>query len=102
MAFNFTAFVGTFLSTTDIPMAGIQDIDEHLRRRRPWARGLGPSAIKGYKDRLTERVRELVILLEMQDKELALGKLFDHFSYVLVLATIVHLNPHEFSFPVLM
>ena len=89
MTSDLLAFVGTFLSTTNIPMAGIQEVDEHLRRRRPWARGLGPSAIKGYKDRLTERVRELLILLRLHDGELALERLFDHFSYVLELATAV-------------
>ena len=36
------------LCEAQVPMVGIQDVDEHLRRRRAWNRGLGPAALKEY------------------------------------------------------
>ena len=32
------------LTDTNVPMVGIMDTDEHLRRRKAWQRGMSPAA----------------------------------------------------------
>ena len=50
----------------NLPLIGIQDIDEHLRRRRPWNRALGASALRDYEQTIAARARQLVGALERQ------------------------------------
>ena len=65
-------------------MAAIPDTQEHLRRRRPWARGLAPSALKDYEQLIRKRVQQLVRLVDEQDGEVVLNKWFDYFRCVSV------------------
>ena len=71
------------LTATNPPMAGIQDTHVHLARRRSWARGLSPSALKEYEGLVGRRVRQLVRLLEAQDRAVLLGRMFNYFRCVL-------------------
>ena len=50
----------------NLPLIGIQDIEEHLRRRRPWNRALGASALRDYEQTIATRARQLVGALERQ------------------------------------
>ena len=70
------------MSTKSIPMVGIQDFDEHMRRRRPYARGFSTSALKAYQPLIAQRTRQLVSRLEGQRGVVRLQKWFDWFSYV--------------------
>ncbi|PIL25991.1 cytochrome P450 [Ganoderma sinense ZZ0214-1] len=74
-------YIGSLLSATNIPMVGIQDVDEHMRRRRPWARGLSTSASKAYQPLIAKRARQLVNRLEGQSREVNLEQWFDRLSY---------------------
>ncbi len=77
--------MGRVLSDTRITMIGIQDTDVHLLRRRAWARGFTPTALKAYEDRISRRVSQLVARLEEQKGEILLNQWFNAFSYVLAL-----------------
>lgn len=79
------------LSDKNLPMVGIMDLDEHLRRRRAWNRGLGPGALKEYEGRVAGRAQQLIRRLEEQEGEVILGNWINYFSYADVffrLATI--------------
>ena len=75
-------YIGSLLSATNIPLVGIQDIDEHMRRRRPWARGLSTSASKAYQPLIAKRTRQLANRLEGQSGVFSLEYWFDWFSFV--------------------
>ncbi|PIL26841.1 cytochrome P450 [Ganoderma sinense ZZ0214-1] len=66
---------------THVPFIGIQDVEEHSRRRRPWTRGLGPAALKGYEHIMSRRVHQLVDVLEQQQGPVALEKWIQYFTY---------------------
>ena len=75
--------MGRVLSDTRITMIGIQDTDVHLLRRRAWARGFTPTALKAYEDRIARRVSQLVARLEEQKgAPVAMGGWFNFFTYV--------------------
>ena len=64
-------------------MVGIQDTDEHLRRRKAWQRGMSPAALKGYEEILAPRVEQLVELLathDSEDRPVDLGKCVGSFT----------------------
>ena len=68
----------------NLPLVAIRDVDEHLRRRRAWNRGLGPSALRAYEDVLARRARLLVGKLgecAREGEEVDLGKWFGAFGY---------------------
>ena len=73
-------FVGAFLGQ-NVPMVGLQDLEEHGRRRRPWTRGLGTAALREYEHLTARRVRQLSDTLEEQG-ETSLEKWFDYFAWV--------------------
>ncbi|KAI1789088.1 high nitrogen upregulated cytochrome P450 monooxygenase 2 [Ganoderma leucocontextum] len=77
-------FTGARLSAADVPLVGIQDVGEHMRRRRPWARGLGTSALKAYQPLIAKRTQQLVNRLEGQPGGFRLEQWFDWFSYDLM------------------
>ncbi|KAH9938835.1 high nitrogen upregulated cytochrome P450 monooxygenase 2 [Epithele typhae] len=74
-------YIGGMLSDQNLPMVGIMDGDEHLSRRRPWNRGLAPSALKEYEPRVRARGNQLLTRLGEQNGEVVLGKWFNYFSY---------------------
>ncbi|KAI1783893.1 high nitrogen upregulated cytochrome P450 monooxygenase 2 [Ganoderma leucocontextum] len=53
-------WLGFTLKYDDPPLIGIQDLKEHKRVRRPWNRGMTPSAVKEYEILMENRVNELV------------------------------------------
>ena len=70
------------MSDKNMPMVGIMNTEEHMRRRRAWNRGLGPGALKEYESRVATRVQQLVHRLEEQEGEVILGIWMNYFSYV--------------------
>lgn len=69
------------LTHDGLPMVGIQDMEEHLRRRRPWNRGLNSAALKEYEPLMADRVAELVALLtSLQEGVIRLDEQFAQFS----------------------
>ncbi|KAI0808336.1 cytochrome P450 [Fomes fomentarius] len=69
---------------THLPLIGIQDVDDHLRRRRPWNRAFSASALKEYEETIAGRARMLVSALErkaLASQEVVLGKWFNYFAY---------------------
>ena len=77
--------VGGMLGHNNIPMVGIQDMDEHLRRRRAWNRGLSQNALKEYEQIIATRAQQLLHRLEEQQGEVILGNWFKYFSFVFTL-----------------
>ena len=79
-----TEYVGRMLSESDanLPLIGVQDVNEHLRRRRPWNRAFSAAAVKGYEETIARRARQLVDALERQQEEgeVVLGKWFNFFA----------------------
>lgn len=71
-------FVGAFLGQ-NYPMVGIQDLEEHTRRRRPWTRGLSTAALREYEHLTARRVRQLADTLAEQG-ETSLDTWFDYFA----------------------
>ncbi len=68
---------------THLPLIGIQDVDDHLRRRRPWNRAFSASALKEYEETIAGRARMLVSALErkaLASEEVVLGKWFNYFA----------------------
>ena len=73
---------------------GIQDFDEHRRRRKLWNNGLNTAAIKGYEESLEKRVKQLVSELSKKAGNRIEGQLptngetihletwFSHFAWV--------------------
>ncbi len=61
-------------------MAGLQDIPYHLQRRRPWNRGLNPSALKDYQPLIVERLQLLVRRLHEQSGIIDLGLWLKYFA----------------------
>ena len=73
-------YLGMTLTHDGLPMAGIQDIDQHMQRRRSWNRGFNSAAPKEYEPLMAGRVAELArSLLTLQDKVIYLD---DHFAQV--------------------
>ena len=68
------------MTEADVPFIGIQDVEEHARRRRAWNRGLGPAALKSYEDVMFGRVRQLLNLLEGQRGPVFLGRWIKYFA----------------------
>ncbi|KAL1948749.1 hypothetical protein VTO73DRAFT_10555 [Trametes versicolor] len=65
----------------DMPMLGIMDTTEHLKRRRPWARAFSGPAIKEYEPMVASRALQLVQALQSQQGEVDIGKWINYFSY---------------------
>lgn len=74
------AYKGAALTEANVPFIGIQNVEEHIRRRRPWNRGLGPAALKGYGHILSSRVQQLVNTLEQQQGPVLLGRWIKYFA----------------------
>ncbi|PIL32204.1 cytochrome P450 [Ganoderma sinense ZZ0214-1] len=75
-------YLGMTLTHDGLPMVGIQDVDEHLRRRRSWNRGLNSAALKEYEPLLAGRVAELARLLPtLQEKVIQLDDQFAQISH---------------------
>ncbi|RPD68207.1 high nitrogen upregulated cytochrome P450 monooxygenase 2 [Lentinus tigrinus ALCF2SS1-7] len=77
-------FVGAMLTETNVPMVGIADTDEHIRRRRAWTRGLGPAALKEFEHLIVRRAHQLVDQLGEQKGVVNIGKWINYFSYDLM------------------
>ncbi|RPD68192.1 high nitrogen upregulated cytochrome P450 monooxygenase 2 [Lentinus tigrinus ALCF2SS1-7] len=77
-------FIGAMLTETNIPMVGIMDSDEHIRRRRAWTRGLGPAALKEFEHLIVRRAQQLVDRLGEQEGVVNIGKWINYFSYDLM------------------
>ncbi|PIL28304.1 cytochrome P450 [Ganoderma sinense ZZ0214-1] len=75
-------YKGVTLSDSTVPLIGIQDATEHARRRRPWNRGLAPSALKDYDHIMSHRVHQLVDVLGQQEGAVVLGKWISYFAYM--------------------
>lgn len=73
--------MGRVLSDKDLDMVSIQDRDLHLQRRRAWARGLAPKALKEYEEKMALRVSQLVSRLENPKGEVFLDEWFNRFTY---------------------
>lgn len=71
------------MSSTSQSIVGLQDTDDHIRRRLPWARGLSPSALKDYEEAVAVRAKQLINRLEEQQGPVALDRWIDYFAYVL-------------------
>lgn len=69
------------LCEEQVPMIGIQNIEEHLHRRRAWAKGLGPAALKEHEHLIVKRTRQLVGRLGEQKGEVVLGQWFNSWRY---------------------
>ncbi len=69
------------LTETNVPMVGIGDTEEHIRRRRAWNRGLGPSALKEFQHLIIRRARQLVDRLAEQNAVVDMGKWFNYFRW---------------------
>ncbi|TBU40615.1 cytochrome P450 [Dichomitus squalens] len=74
-------FIGTSLSRTRQPMVGIQNPDEHQRRRRPWTRGMGPVALKEYEHIIAKRGQQLMERFEENKEEVSLDQWFHYFVF---------------------
>ncbi|KAI1783878.1 high nitrogen upregulated cytochrome P450 monooxygenase 2 [Ganoderma leucocontextum] len=75
-------YLGMTLTHDGLPMVGIQDVDEHLRRRRSWNRGLNSAALKEYEPLMAGRVAELAKLLStLQEKVIQLDDQFAQISF---------------------
>lgn len=61
-------------------MMGIMDQNEHLRRRRPWNRGLSQAAVKEYEAPVKARVQLLIRCLENKATEVDLSRWFSFFA----------------------
>ena len=70
------------LTDTNVPMVGIMDTDEHLRRRRAWTRRLGPAALKEFEHLIVRRARQLVDRLGEQEGAVSMGKWVNYFRCV--------------------
>ncbi|RDX50794.1 high nitrogen upregulated cytochrome P450 monooxygenase 2 [Lentinus brumalis] len=73
--------VGASVTPEHVSMAGLQDIPYHLQRRRPWNRGLNPSALKDYQPLIVERLQLLVRRLHEQSGIIDLGLWLKYFAY---------------------
>ncbi|KAI0355826.1 high nitrogen upregulated cytochrome P450 monooxygenase 2 [Trametes cingulata] len=74
-------YIGRLLTSTNLPLVGIMDVEEHLERRKPWARAFTPGALKEYQPMLASRTRQLVRALGQQRGELDIAKWINYFSY---------------------
>ena len=63
-------------------LIGIVDVDEHLRRRRAWNRGLSTAAVREYEGLIAARARLFIERLGQQVGEISLDKWINYFSYV--------------------
>ncbi|RDX52351.1 high nitrogen upregulated cytochrome P450 monooxygenase 2 [Lentinus brumalis] len=74
-------WVGGSLSYKTLPLVGIADTEEHMRRRRAWNRGLAPSALREYEVVTASRAKQLVQRLQEQVGEINLGDWMNRFTY---------------------
>ncbi|KAI1786948.1 high nitrogen upregulated cytochrome P450 monooxygenase 2 [Ganoderma leucocontextum] len=74
-------YKGATLSETNVPFIGIQNAEEHAQRRRAWNRGLAPAALRDYDHTTSNRVHQLVDVLERQEGAVVLGKWINYFAY---------------------
>ncbi|KAI0331729.1 high nitrogen upregulated cytochrome P450 monooxygenase 2 [Cubamyces sp. BRFM 1775] len=74
-------FVGRLLTVKDMPLVGIMDTEEHLRRRKPWACAFNGTALKEYEPLVAKRAHQLVQALERQKGEVDIGNWANYFSY---------------------
>ncbi len=73
-------WLGFSLKYDDPPLIGIQDLKEHKRVRRPWNRGMTPSALKEYDILMETRAIELIRSLESRcGQVVVMQKLFGPF-----------------------
>lgn len=63
----------------DMPMLGMTDTAEHLKRRRPWARAFSGAALKEYEPMVASRALQLVQALQSQPGEIDIGKWINYF-----------------------
>lgn len=68
------------LSEHRVPLAGIQNLELHLERRKNWARGLNPAALKAYEPMIDNRTRELLTRLEEQIGQINISDWFNLFA----------------------
>ncbi len=55
------------------------DTDEHLERRKAWARAFTPAALKEYHPMIAARAGQLVYALGQQDGEVDIAKWLNYF-----------------------
>lgn len=55
------------------------DTEEHLERRKPWARAFTPAALKEYQPMVAARARQLVEALGKQAGEVDIAKWVNYF-----------------------
>ena len=69
---------------THLPLIGIMDTDEHLRRRRVWNKALSAGALREYRPTIAARARALVDALRREEGEgegeVVLGRWFNFFA----------------------
>ena len=63
-----------------LPLIGIMDTEEHIRRRRVWNKALSASALRDYEPTIAARARVLVDTLRRQKGEIVLGRFFNFFA----------------------
>jgi len=69
--------------TTIRALISVRDTAEHSRRRKPWNRAFGVTALKGYEEILGRRVQQFVTMLEQRTGPVDLAELISYFTYVL-------------------
>ncbi|KAI0821898.1 high nitrogen upregulated cytochrome P450 monooxygenase 2 [Trametes gibbosa] len=74
-------YVGRLLTSTNLPLVGIMNTDEHLERRKSWARAFTPAALKEYQPMLAARAMQLADALGRQDGEADISRWVNCFSY---------------------
>ncbi|KAJ8514752.1 hypothetical protein ONZ45_g7733 [Pleurotus djamor] len=62
-------------------LLGVQTVEEHSRRRKPWNRAFSTSAIKDYEIALAKRVRQLASALSKQQGSIDLSLWINYFAY---------------------
>ena len=72
-------YIGRLLTATDMPLVGIMDTEEHLQRRKPWARAFNGAAIREYEPLVAKRTHQLVRALEDQKGEVDIGHWVNYF-----------------------
>ena len=99
---RYLGWIGGSLTYKNLPMVGISDTELHLQRRRPWTRGLGPTALKDYEAIVAARASQLAHRLEEQHGMVNLGQWLNYFGCVsqlggdLCIQTGVHLARDDF------
>ncbi|KAI0706673.1 high nitrogen upregulated cytochrome P450 monooxygenase 2 [Earliella scabrosa] len=77
-----TAYMGGTLGRGRDDIDGLLiGVDEHLRRRRAWNRGLSTAAVREYEGLIAARARLFIERLGQQVGEISLDKWINYFSY---------------------